>query len=163
MAAGIYWWAILAVLLGIERLTERAFPTFWQTRIDPWFTPARRKQALIVFALVAFFVANFRAWDQQREAKEEAIAKQGKTVLDPSALYQHGFPVASIIEPQIDVRNGSILFPAVTASRELELGSEFEFRTWHLICSGEPGSMMTFGAMRQITYLNFTCRIEGTR
>jgi hypothetical protein len=61
------------------------------------------------------------------------------------------------------VKNGSMIFPAVTASRELELGSEFEFRAWRLICSGNPGPSMTFGAMRQITYPNFMCGIEGIR
>lgn len=71
-AAGIYWWTALAVLLGIERITERAFPNFWRKRVDPWFTAARRKQVLVGFALIAFVVGNFRAWDEEREAKEVA-------------------------------------------------------------------------------------------
>jgi hypothetical protein len=74
-AAGFYWWVALAVLLGIERIAERAAPTFWQRRVDPWFTSARRKQVLIAFALLAFVIGNFRAWDEERQAKEAAEQK----------------------------------------------------------------------------------------
>jgi hypothetical protein len=74
-AAGLYWWAALAVLLGLERLAERAAPNFWQKRVDPWFTPDRRRQALIAFAIFAFVIGNFRAWDEERAAKEAAEQK----------------------------------------------------------------------------------------
>ena len=164
LAAGVYWWATLAVILGIERVTERAFPNFWKSKVDPWFTSKRRKQFLIAFALLAFAIGNFRAWDEERAEKEKAIADRlTSSPRDPNFLYQGDFQVATIIEPTVDVTNNSIVFPAVTASRELNLSADFEFKDWRLACSGQPGSMMTFGAMREITYQNFRCKIEGTR
>jgi hypothetical protein len=162
-AAGVYWWAVLAVFLAIERLAERAFPTFWQSRVDPWFTPHRRKQTLMGFAILAFVIGNFRAWDEERTAKEHAIANQSKSVHDPGILYENGFPVSSIIEPTVDLKNNLLSFPAVKASKELNFADTFEFRNWQLACSGQPGSVLTFGAMKQITYPNFICKIEGTR
>jgi hypothetical protein len=77
VAAGLYWWAALAVFLAIERLAERGFHDFWRRRIDPWFTPQRRKQALLVFALAAFVIGNFRAWNEERDAR--IVAKQMST------------------------------------------------------------------------------------
>jgi hypothetical protein len=163
LAAGFYWWLALAVLLMLERLAERIFHGFWKKWVDPWFTPDRRKQVLIFFALAAFVIGNFRAFDFEREAKEHAIAERKKPLLDPMILYQDGFQVASIIEPQTDVKANAIVFPAITSSRNLDTAKEFEFRSWKLLCSGDPAEVMTFGAMRQITYPNFICRIEGER
>jgi hypothetical protein len=157
-----YWWGTLAVLTAIERLTERLFHGFWRKYVDPWITPERRKQVLLFFVVTAFVIGNFRAFDAEREAKELAQAA-AKPHLDPTALYQDGFAVASIIEPDSDVVNNLMVFPAVTASRELELNKEFEFRNWKLLCFGQTGAVMTFGAMRQITYPAFTCRIQGAR
>jgi hypothetical protein len=161
VAAGIYWWAALAVLLGAERVAERYFHNFWKQRVDPWITPEKRKQILIALALVAFVIGNFRAFDVEREAKEQAISEKKK--LDPDLIYQDGFPVASIIEPTSDVAINTLTFPAITASRNLNTAKEFEFRSWKLLCSGQPGGTMSFGAMRQITYANFVCRIERSR
>jgi hypothetical protein len=157
-----YWWGTLAVLTAAERLTERWFHGFWKKHVDPWITPDRRKQILLFFVAIAFVIGNFRAFDAEREAKELALAAS-KPHLDPTALYQGGFAVASIIEPSSDVVNNLMVFPAITASRELELNKEFEFRNWKLLCSGKISGVMTFGAMRQITYSDFTCRIQGAR
>jgi hypothetical protein len=162
-ATSIYWWGALAVLLGIERFAERAFPNFWKRRVDPWITPEKRRQVLITLALIAFVIGNFRAFEAEREAKEEAIAEKAKPSLDPEMLYQDRLPVASIIEPQTNPVANTLTFPAVTASRNLNLAKEFEFRGWKLLCAGEPAGVMSFGAMRQITYPNFVCRIEGSR
>jgi hypothetical protein len=162
VAAGVYWWAALAVLLGIERVAERFFHNFWRRRVDPWITPEKRKKILIAFALIAFVFGNFRAYEAERVAKEQAIAAQ-KPALDPDVIYQDRFPVATVIEPKSDPSANTLTFPAVTASRTLNLAKEFEFRTWRLLCSGEPAGSMTFGAMRQITYPDFICRIEGLR
>jgi hypothetical protein len=74
-AIGLYWWVALAVLLAMERLAERWFHGFWKTRVDPWFTPERRKQVLIFFASAAFVIANLRAWNEEREAKIAAEQK----------------------------------------------------------------------------------------
>jgi hypothetical protein len=163
VAAGLYWWTALAVLLGIERVAERYFHDFWQRRVDPWITPETRKRILIALALIAFVIGNFRAYEAEREAKEQAIAGRLKPVLDPDIIYQDHFPIASTIEPTPDIAANTLTFPAVTASRNLNLAKEFEFRTWKLLCSGEPAGSMTFGAMRQITYPKFVCRIEGLR
>jgi len=162
-ASGIYVWGALAVLLGIERIAERLFPAFWKKHLDTWSTPERRRQILIGLALAAFVIGNFRAFDAERQAKEQAIAERHKPPLDPTVLYQDGFPVATLLEPQTDVGANTISFPAVTASRNLNLAKEFEFRSWKLLCSGDPTSVMSFGAARQITYPNFLCRIEGPR
>src|SRR5579859_4209916 len=76
-AAGIAWWASIAGLLAVERYIERLFHNWWKRRVDPWFTPVRRKQALILFAILAFLYANFRAFDEQagstRTATNERI------------------------------------------------------------------------------------------
>ena len=78
-AAGVYWWAALAVLLAIERLAERLFPNWWKANIDPWFTPALRKRVLILFAAVAFLYGNFRAFDEQAAAVRAAATQIAKT------------------------------------------------------------------------------------
>jgi hypothetical protein len=75
VSAGLAWWAALAVFTGLERHSERLFPDFWKKRVDPWFTPQRRKQALIVFAVLAVFIGTFRAWLTEREART-AIEQQ---------------------------------------------------------------------------------------
>ncbi|MGA7384640.1 MAG: hypothetical protein WBW81_08140, partial [Methylocella sp.] len=96
--------------------------------------------------MAAFVIGN------ERDAKEHAIAERQKSWLDPMSLYQDGFQVASIIEPRTDVVANTIVFPVITASRNLDLAKEFEFRSWKLLCSGEPAGFMTFGAMQQITF-----------
>ena len=92
VAAGIFWWTALAVLTGIERLAERYYHGFWKTWVDPWFTPERRKQVLVALALLAFLIGNFRAFEAEREAKEQAIADRQKPPLDSEILYQGGIP-----------------------------------------------------------------------
>jgi hypothetical protein len=71
-AAGVHWWAGLAILLAAERISERLFHDFWKRRVDPWFTPSRRRQALIFFATCAFLYANFRAFDDVSRAARSA-------------------------------------------------------------------------------------------
>jgi hypothetical protein len=118
-AAGIYWWAGLAVLVALERYAERIAPDFWKEKVDSWFTPTRRKQALVLFAVLAFFYGNFRAFDAERSAKEYAISERAKPALDPTAIYQDGFPVGSITQPKMDIANNLIAFDVVTAPHEL--------------------------------------------
>jgi hypothetical protein len=139
-----YWWGTLAVLTAAERFAERYFHSFWRKHIDPWITPEWRKYILLCFVIIAFVIGNFRAFDAEREAKELARVASKPPPLDPSAIYQGGFAVASIIEPRIDVVNNLMVFPVVTASRELEFNREFEFRNWKLICSGYLSSAVTF-------------------
>jgi hypothetical protein len=128
-AAGVRWWAVLVVLLMIERLIERAFPDFWKARVDPWFTPQRRKQALILFALTAFVIGNFMAFESERQAKERALAAaRAIPSRDPNALYQEGVPVGTAYgDPQIDTTNSQLLFPAVIPPRALDMTKGFEF------------------------------------
>jgi hypothetical protein len=160
-AAGGYWWLGLAVLLALERLAERAFHEFWKKHVDPWLNADRRRQILFLLALAAFVYGNYRAFEGERLAKEQVQKEQHIVKLDPAWLYQNGFQVASIVEPTIDIDHNMLIFPVVTASKELGADAEFEFRNWRLLCSGTPGAMMSFGAMKQISYANFKCRIEG--
>jgi hypothetical protein len=147
----------------IERSIERYFPSFWKWS-EQYVTVEHRRRVFVAIAIAAFVYANFRAFDTERDAKERALAETKKVVLDPAILYQDGFPVASIIEPQTDAIAKTMVFPAITASRNLDTAKEFEFRSWKLFCSSsEATSAMTFGAVRQLTYPNFTCRIEGPR
>ena len=117
---------------------------------------------LFAFAGLAFVYGNFCAFDYERAAKEEAIAKVAKPILDPAELYQASVPVASVTEPQTNVPANMLSFPVVTASRPLDMSKEFEFRDWKLLCSGKELGSMSFGAMRQINYGDFVCRIQGT-
>jgi hypothetical protein len=73
-AIGIYWWTALAILLGLERIAERFFHNFWKVYIDPWFTPQRRKQVLLIFFVVAFCYSNFRAFQGERAENRVAIS-----------------------------------------------------------------------------------------
>ena len=41
--------------------------------------------------------------------------------------------------------------------------AHFEFRDWTLVCSGQAGGSLSFGAMRQINYPNVVCGIQGAR
>lgn len=75
-AIGIYWWAGLLALLALERIAERLFHNFWKKWLDPWLTPQRRKQALIIFAILAFLYGNFRAFDDESRMARTAASQK---------------------------------------------------------------------------------------
>jgi hypothetical protein len=166
-AIGIYWWAALAVLLTLERLTERIFPAFWKMWVDPWFTPVRRKQALILFAVVAFLYGNFRAFDDESKAARTALAAfsrvQGERdaaklqVVDlqreidrlksqPPAtssrkmdsLYQLGEEVGTVRGAMTNFGNSSVSFQAVASNGKLDPSREVEYQDYVLRCNGLP-------------------------
>jgi hypothetical protein len=157
-----YWQFWVAVAFMIERSVERYFPSFWKWS-ERYLTIEHRRHVFIAIPIVAFVYANFRAFDAEREAKERALADAKKTPLDPVVLYQDGFPVASVAQLQMNATNNLITFAAVTASRPLDMTKEFEFRDWKLLCSGQEDGSMSFGAMRQINYLNVVCSVQAHR
>jgi hypothetical protein len=69
----------------LERYTERIFHNFWKAKIDPWFTPQRRKQALFIFGLIAFLYANFRAFDEQSRSAQVASLSTAHAEMDRDA------------------------------------------------------------------------------
>jgi hypothetical protein len=82
-----YWQFWVAVAFMLERSLERFLPDF-SKRIDPYFTPLRRRQFFIWIAIIAFVYANFRAYDDQRNM---AIIKTAETnrVLGERDAVQH--------------------------------------------------------------------------
>lgn len=134
-------------------------------RIDPYLTAPNRRRIFVLIAIAAFLYANLRAYDQERELKERAIAEKTiyKPALNPTMLYQDGYLVGSIRGEQINIAENRIVFDIVTAVSELNMSRPFEFRDWKLSCQGQAGGSLGFGAMRQINYQNFTCRIQGAR
>lgn len=166
-AAGLYWWAALAVFTAIERYAERAFPEFWKRRVDPWVIPVRRKQVLIAFALIAFVIGNFRAWDEERAAKLRALAGD-TSPRDPIGIYLSGIRVGQIApglagNPAFDPATNIIRFNIISASRELDLTQELEFREWKMLCTGNISGGGHIGAMQIVSYENFVCKIQGHR
>ncbi|HZV04946.1 MAG TPA: hypothetical protein VE999_07680 [Gemmataceae bacterium] len=139
-------------------LVDRMITWFWPSGrrwLDSW--PGRRP-FLFGVLLIGVFIAGFQAWKEEYSAKLALLPK-----LNPIAIYQGGFQIGVVSAPKIDVINGLIGFNAVTASREMDLTQEFEFRDWKLLCSGQFNAEVSMGAMRQITYTNFLCKIEGHR
>lgn len=159
-------------------------------RLRKWWAdvkPVRRSVggligiAVIIGLVIGYFGASWY-FSSQLENKDTQIALQserlaqkddyikelesgsaGAGVRDDQALYQGGFVVASVKNPQIDAKNEILKFPIVTASRELDMARSFEFRDWIIVCGGKSSSRMTFGAMEQINYYNIVCRITGNR
>jgi hypothetical protein len=170
-STGVYWWGAIAVLIALERYAERLFHNFWKTKVDPVLTPEIRKKILIIFALVAFAYGNFRAFDSERQAKEQAIQAKEQAISeqkaafprDQNSLYQSGIAVATTTEPQIDAISNIIVFPVVTSTKTLNNNIEYEFRDWKLTCSGEGTVGMRFGAIAMTSYPQFICRIQGAR
>jgi hypothetical protein len=111
----------------------------------------------------AFIWASFSAFDIERRAKETALSAQNKPLLDPSMIYQDGLPAAYAAQARPDPSNNGISFGIVTAAHELDMSKIFEYHEWKLFCQGQADGMMSFGAMVQINYLNFACRIQGLR
>ena len=61
-AVAQYWEFWLAVAFMSERALERFFPRVWK-RLDPHFTPERRRQFFVYIAAIAFVYGSFRAFD----------------------------------------------------------------------------------------------------
>jgi hypothetical protein len=57
-----YWQFWVAVAFMLERSLERFLPSL-SKKIDPYFTPSRRRRLFIWIAIIAFVYANFRAYD----------------------------------------------------------------------------------------------------
>jgi hypothetical protein len=70
-----YWQSVVAAAFMIERITERIWPAFWREKVDPIFTPDKRKTAFITIAVIAFLWGNFRAFDDERRNKEDALSR----------------------------------------------------------------------------------------
>jgi hypothetical protein len=144
-AIGIYWWATLAVLLTVERLAERGFPGFWKARVDPWFTPVRRKQTLTIFVVLAFLLGNFRAFDDERREIDrlrlqltQAPSSPTSSERNPDGLYQFGEEVATVAGASISQGNSLITFQMVRSAGKLDAAREVEYREFVLSCSGLP-------------------------
>jgi hypothetical protein len=81
-ATGWYLWGALAALTATERYIERLWPDRCRKQLDLWTTPQRRRQILLAMALIAFVVGNFRAWNEEREARSAAEQKVANCPLD---------------------------------------------------------------------------------
>jgi hypothetical protein len=81
-ATGWYLWGALAALTAMERYIERLCPDRWRKQLDLWSTPQRRRQILLAMALVAFVIGNFRAWNEEREARFAAEKKAANCPVD---------------------------------------------------------------------------------
>lgn len=123
LAAGIYWWGALAVLTAIERHSERLFPSFWKKHVDPWLTPMRRKQILVVCALFAFLIGNFRAFDEQNTRLREQRNEINRLNSQLERIHQRSEVKEQLQQFYVDV--GPIL------ERHLEKGtSDEEFKKY---------------------------------
>jgi hypothetical protein len=69
-----YWQFWLAVAFMSERALERFFPRLWK-RLDPYFTPERRRQFFVYIAIIAFAYGSFRAFDDVQIALRDTTAK----------------------------------------------------------------------------------------
>jgi hypothetical protein len=141
---------------AIDRLIDRYWPQ-GRDWLNRQISPGLRQGIEIAVLVFGALLAGFLAWEDEHQ---KLIAK---TPLDPSMLYQSGFPAASVRQVQVSARDNTVGFDVVTASRQLDMTKSFEFRDWKVICSGQEDGSMTFGAMIQINYVNVVCRIEGSR
>lgn len=143
-------------LFALDRLIDRYWPE-GRDWLNKHVSSASRKRAEIAVLIFGIFLAGFLAWKGEHE---KLIAK---TPLDPAAVYQDGFPAASIRNIDISAAENIISFDVITAQKRLDFTRGFEFREWKLACSGKEANSMTFGAMLQINYINVVCRIQGAR
>src|SRR5262249_54453813 len=119
----------------------------------------QRQQIFLWLIVLGVFWAGFSAWRDEHQARLANV----KPTLDPSMLYQNGFPVASfeLIKTKLDAN--TISFAFITASRELDMNTAFEFRDWKMLCSGEEDGSAHFGAVKFINYTHVECKILESR
>lgn len=159
-----YGWIILTSGVGPAAII--ALANKYKTRarfLKVLATPSARPWILMGIFIAGFGYASFSAFDDVNARLRKAQNEVKRPPLDPSMLYQDGFPAAYFGAIETDAKNNSISFNIITSSRELDMSKPFEFREWKLLCSGTADGMSTFGAARQIHYENVICKIQGER
>jgi hypothetical protein len=159
-----YWQFWIAVAFWGERALERFLPRYAK-KLDPYLPPDGRRVLFIWIAIIAFVYANFRVWDDERVAKENAILSAQAPKLNPFKIYQDGFEIGDVAEPKIDPQANTLVFPSLTTIR-LDGNKEIEYSNWKILCSLRDKDLTSIsgtpaGPTRM--YQNVQCRIEGHR
>jgi hypothetical protein len=149
----------LAFMSAGPFLVDRLITWFWPWGRYKLDTFPHRRQIFLWFIVFGVFWAGFSAWRDEHQVR----LANTKPPLDPSSLYQNGFPVASFELIKTYPDSGKISFAFVTASRELDMNAAFEFRDWKMLCSGEEGGPLRYGAVKFINYTHVECKVLGTR
>jgi hypothetical protein len=137
-------------------LADRLITWFWPWGRQKLDALPHRRQVFLWLMVAGVFWSGFLAWRDEKQ--KHAVAP-----LNPLMLYQGGFPVADVGKLSSDAEKDMILFDQLTAVNVLDMSSEFEFRDWKMMCSGDQDGSFSYGAMRRISYLNVSCRIQGLR
>jgi hypothetical protein len=124
---------------------------------------ALQKQLTTQSAQTQILQDQLRETEQRLGNTQKQIEALSHPPRDPQTHYQSGLAVGTIAEAQMDAARNVILFGVVTAPNQLDMSRPFEFRDWTLVCSGQAGGSLSFGAMRQINYPNVVCGIQGAR
>ena len=117
----------------------------------------------VMCVFLAFVWASFSAFNTERQEKDAAVEAAKKPSLDPTMLYQDGFPAASFAQMTANANDNTISFAMITSTHELDMSKAFEFRDWKMLCSGQADGFMTYGATERINYVNVVCRIQSVR
>ena len=144
---------------AVDKLIDRYWPE-GRKWLNGKISSRRRGQCELIIFIFGMIFAAFLAW-RNEHLKVEALVQ--RTPLDPNMIYQNGLPAGAVSNIVTNAGTKSISFGLVTASHELDMSKEFEFRDWKLLCSGQEDGSMSYGAWRQINYLNFFCQVEGKR
>ncbi len=152
-----FWQFWVAVAFMMERAFERYLPEV-AGKVNPYFTPERRRRFFVWFGVAAFVYANFRAFDGERQEKERLLYSHKVPSLASSELYQNELRVASVHMHHYQAMENILVFDTVVAPKPLDMSVMFEFVDWKLSCEGEE--VATNAAF---TYRDFICRVQGQR
>jgi hypothetical protein len=117
----------------------------------------------VMCVFLSFVWASFSAFNTERQEKDAAVEAAKKPSLDPTLLYQDGFPAASFAQMTTNANDNTISFAMITSTHALDMSKAFEFRDWKMLCSGQADGSMTYGATERINYVNVVCRIQSVR
>jgi hypothetical protein len=152
------WKALIAGAFFMSTLLPNLLSEPNRERLDRTFPQEWRRKILVILAFLFLFISAFQAYDDVNTRLKQAL----RLPRDGNALYQNGVAVAVVISPIVDATAQTIVFPAATASVELDMAKTLEFRDWKLLCVGQSSGFAQYGAIRQINYPNLRCKIIGT-
>jgi hypothetical protein len=101
---------------------------------------------------------------QLNDQKRKVVVAADNRGRDPQRLYAHDSPVALVRDPQVDLAQKKVTFPAVTSETLLAMDRPYEYQNWKLWCGGTQSySALDDGAAPEFLYSHLTCRIVGDR
>jgi uncharacterized coiled-coil protein SlyX len=162
---------VLVVIVGIgisgfgfrhyrERLADLNGRLASQDRLLTEYRTKLTEAETQVAKLTTAFAA---AENSLRAAKDRPILVEHRS-RDPHSLYEDNNLIAQVQDPQIDLDQKKVTFPAVNSATLLQTNKLYEFLNWKLACGGTRlYNMVSDGASHEFSYSPLTCKIVRSR